>query len=79
MIPISKEELSTLLDMAADRALLKAGLTKPQISQRQAFATYGRQRITAYRHRGVLNPVKINGRIFYSLYELQTVTKSQPI
>ena len=76
MITLSDNELDALIKRVVRVTLTDAGLLRPQISQRQAFATFGRERIRIWRRRGIINPVKQGSRIFYSTAELYTATKT---
>lgn len=79
MITLSDTELDQLIRRVARITLAEAGLASPQISQRQAISNYGRERITMWRRRGIVNPIRQGSRIYYSVAELAVAHKTNLI
>lgn len=67
---LSELEIQRIADRAAENALRRAGLVKEQISTNGAYKRYGRKRVTEWRKRGLLRPIKQGNVIFWSLTEL---------
>jgi len=71
---ISENKLSNLLEKASKAgariALTELGMTKSQISQREAFRRFGEARIMRWRKEGMIKPIKSVGKIYYDLNAL---------
>lgn len=72
---LSDIDIQEIATRAAETALRKAGLFKTQISTREAYHRYGRARVTAWRRRGLVNPTKQGGIIYYRVEELEKATQ----
>jgi|PlaIllAssembly_1097288.scaffolds.fasta_scaffold1216955_1 hypothetical protein len=72
---ITETKLATLLETvsesAASKVLVKLGLQKSQISQREAFRRFGEGRVMRWRLDGKIKPNKSGGKIYYSLDDLE--------
>jgi hypothetical protein len=67
----SEAELTRMAERGAEIALAKAGVVKPQISTNEAYKRYGRNRVTSWRQRGFVNPVKQGNTILFKVEELE--------
>ena len=79
MIQLETYQLQQMLDsaaeMGANRALVEAGLKKPQIKKAEAYRRYGRRRIDRWIREHKITPVKDSGSTLLLVSQLETVSK----
>lgn len=80
---LTKDALKDIAELGALAAFAKVGQTAGEMSQKKAFATYGRRRVERWIAEGKLKPVSIgNGRtgtIRYSIADLLAIKASEAI
>ncbi len=62
--------------IGAEIALKRLGLIKDEISEREAFRTFGQGRVKTWRNKGLVKRVKVgdkNSKATYSRIELETL------
>lgn len=66
-----QQMLTTAAELGARQAISSLNLDKKQISQAEAYKTYGRKRIDHWRKEDNLKPIKQGERIFYDKAKLE--------
>jgi hypothetical protein len=68
---LSDQDIAQIAEKAAEKALQKAGLMKSQVSTNEAHKRFGRKRVTDWRKRGLVTPIKQGGIIYWRVEELE--------
>jgi hypothetical protein len=71
MYELSEQDITLIAEKAATAALSRAGLVKSQVSTNEAHKRFGRKRVTDWRKRGLITPVKQGGVIYWRVEELE--------